>query len=85
VADMLVAEQLAFVQRYRRQDEVTVLAQAVRKGIRILYRETLLEAYLLGKAPREQVLAELGPEALADVEAQRDALKSDVAWGFRDA
>ena len=84
MAETLVAEQLAFVQRHRQQDEVTVLAQAMREGIRVLYRETLLEAYLLGTAPREQVLAEFGPEALADAEAQRDALRRDVAWGLRD-
>jgi hypothetical protein len=65
--------------------DVNILAQAVREGIRVLYRETLLEAYLLGEAPREQVLAGLGPEALAGVEAQRDALRRDVAWGLRDA
>jgi len=85
VAATLVAEQLAFVQRHRQQDELTVLAQAMQEGIRVLYRETLLEAFLLGQAPREPVLAELSPEALADVEAQRDALRSDVAWGLRDA
>jgi hypothetical protein len=85
VAETPVAEQPAFVQRHRRQDEVAVLARAMREGIRVLYREALLDAYLLGNAPREQVLAELGPEALADVEAQRDALRRDVAWGLRDA
>jgi hypothetical protein len=85
VAEASTDEQLAFVLRHRQQDEVTILAQAVREGIRVLYRETLLEAYRLGEAPREQVLAELGPEALADAQAPRDALRRDVAWGRRDA
>lgn len=84
MAETLVAEQLAFVQRQRQLDEVTVLAHAVREGIRVLYREALVEAYLLGQASRQQVLAEIGTEALAEVDYQRDALARDVAWGARD-
>jgi hypothetical protein len=85
VADPPVAEQPAFVQRRRRQDELTVLARAMRSGIRVLYREALLEAYLLDRAPREQVVAGLGSQALAGAEAQRDGLRRDPAWGRRSA
>jgi hypothetical protein len=75
------AQQLAFVMSQRRQAEDAVLAQALREGIQTLYREALIEAYLLTRIPRETVLQELGPEQLAEVEYQRTALEHDVAWG----
>ncbi len=78
-------QQLAFVVAQRREDEATVLAQAVREGIHALYREVLIEAYLLGQVPREMVLKELGPERLEEIEYQRDALQRDVAWGLKNA
>ena len=75
-------EELAFVVAQRRQDEATVLAQAVREGIHTLYREALVEAYLEGRVAREEVLTQLGPEMLTEIEYQRDALRRDVAWGL---
>ena len=80
-----LTEQLAFVIAQRQQDEATVLAQAVREGIQALYRETLIEAYLLGHVPRETILKELGPEELEEIEYQRDALQQDVEWGLKSA
>ena len=78
-----LTEQLAFVVAQRQQDEATVLAQAMREGIQVLYQEVLIEAYLLGRVPRETVLKELGLERLEEVEYQRDALQRDVEWGLK--
>ena len=78
-----LTEQLAFVITQRQQDEATILAEAVRAGIQVLYRETLIEAYLLGQIPRETILSELGLEQLEEIEYQRDALQRDVEWGLK--
>lgn len=78
-----LAEQLAFVVAQRQQDEATILAQAIREGIQRLYRETLIEAYLLERIPRETILKELGPEQLEELEYQRDVLQCDVEWGLK--
>jgi len=79
-----LTQHLAFVVAQRQEDEAAVLAEAVREGIRALYRETLIEAYLLGRVSREIVLRELGPERLEEIEYQRDAFKRDVAWGVKN-
>jgi hypothetical protein len=79
-----LVDELAFVVQRSRADESTVLAQAVREGIRVLYRQTLTEAYLLGQVPRDRVLKELGPESVDEIDYQRDALKRDFAWGLKD-
>lgn len=77
-----VSQELAFVVAQRQQDEIDILAQAMRKGIRVLYRDTLIEAYLMGHIPREMALEALGPEELEEIEYQQDALQRDVAWGM---
>jgi hypothetical protein len=61
-----------------------VLTQAVHEGIQLLYQEVLIEAYLLGRVPREMVLKELGLERLEEIEYQRDALQRDVEWGLEN-
>lgn len=79
-----LAQQLSFVIARRQQDEATVLAQAVREGIKCLYRESVIEAYLLGQITREQALKELGAEELEAIEYQRDTLRRDVEWGLKN-
>jgi hypothetical protein len=85
MSEAVLTQQLAFVMAQSHEDEATVLARAVHEGIRALYHETLIQAYLLGQAPRELVLKELGPEQLEEIEYQRDALQRDVAWGLQHA
>ncbi|MCL5997891.1 MAG: hypothetical protein M1546_17825 [Chloroflexi bacterium] len=77
----IFVQQLAFIAAKRNQDEATVLAQAVQKGVHALYQEALIEAYLLGQVSRERLLQELGAEEVARVDYLRDALKHDVTWG----
>lgn len=79
-----LTHQLEFVVAASKQDEASVLAQAVRRGLELLYREALIEAYLMGRIAREKILAELGAEELAELEFQRDAFQHDVAWGIRN-
>ncbi|MCR4408200.1 MAG: hypothetical protein NUW24_14985 [Anaerolineae bacterium] len=85
MAEATLVEELAFVMEQQQKDEATVLAQAIRAGIRALYRDALIEAYLIGRISRQEVLKRLGSEVLEEIEYQRDALKRDVAWGLGDA
>lgn len=52
-------------------------------GIEALDRDSLTEAYLLGRVPREAVLVALGQEELETIERQRDVLRRDVEWAAR--
>ncbi len=75
------AQQLSFVAGQRQKDETTILAEAVRQGIQSLYRETLIEAYLMGKVSREAFVQEIGLEEVEEIEYQREALNQDILWG----
>lgn len=83
IRDRTLTEHLDFVVRQRGEDEAAVLAEALRTGVEALYRETLTEAYLLGRVSREILLQELGADALSAIELQRDTLRRDVEWGLR--
>jgi hypothetical protein len=80
-----LAEHLDFLTSARGEDEATVLAAALRAGVETLYREALVEGFLLGRISRDRLLAEIGPAQLAEIEQQRDALRRDVEWGLRGA
>lgn len=80
-----MAEHLDFLVTERGEDEAAVLAEALRAGVEALYREALIEGFLLGRIPRERLLKEIGPEALTEIELQRDALRRDVEWGLQGA
>lgn len=83
--DAKLTEHLEFLVSRRGQDEATVLAQALRKGIDALYEDTLVEEFLFGRVSRETVLRELGAERLNEIEYQRDTLRRDVGWGLKGA
>lgn len=77
-----LSQHLEFLISRSGQDEATVLAHALRKGIDALYQETLIEEFLLGRVAREAVLQALGPERLDEIEYQRNVLQREVGWGL---
>jgi len=83
--DVKLTEHLEFLVSHRGQDEATVLAHALRRGIDSLYEDTLVEEFLLGRVARETVLRELGPDRLNEIEYQRDTLRREVGWGLKGA
>ncbi len=83
--DKALSHYLEFLVEECGEDEATVLTRALRAGIEALYREALVAAFLLGRVPREEILRELGPEQLTEIELQRDVLRRDIEWGLRGA
>jgi hypothetical protein len=80
-----LSEHLEFLISHSGQDEATLLAQALRKGIDALYEEALVEEFLLGRVTRETVLQVLGRERLDEIEYQRNVLQREVGWGLKGA
>jgi hypothetical protein len=82
MVNIALSEQLTYLITQRSVNEATILAQAVSKGIQLLYTEAITEAYLLGTLSREQAVKILGIAVVKEIESQRDALKRDVEWGL---
>ena len=75
-------EELAFVKQTTGQDAAAILTAAVRRGVRSLYRDALTGAYLQGRATRETLLREFGPEVADRVDREQKAIEEDIAWGL---
>ncbi|MCK5524841.1 MAG: hypothetical protein KAI83_17075 [Thiomargarita sp.] len=82
VKNIALGEQLNFLITQHGINEAAILAQAVSKGVHLLYQEAITEAYLLGTISRKQALKTLGTDILEEIDYQRDALKHDVEWGL---
>ncbi len=60
--------ELDFLVSQRGLDESTIIAKAIRKGMEVMYRDALIEAYLLGKISHDQAMKELGPDTLEKID-----------------
>lgn len=67
------------------QAESEIVALAVERGVDELYRREIAEAYLSGVLDRPKAVAELGNEAVEDLDYARQAVDGDVEWGLRSA
>lgn len=63
--------------------EDEVIAKAVQSGIRQLWRERTLAAYLKGDLPREEAIDQVGIDWVEMAERQRDAMQEDLAWALQ--
>ena len=63
--------------------ESLILADALETGLAQLYRRQVTDAYVAGELRREDAVAELGLEAVEDLDYARRAVEQDVAWGLR--
>ena len=74
--------ELAFLIEHTGQDEVTLLARALRLGLDVLYRQAVEQAFIDGTLPREEAIAVLGLERVEEIEYAKQALAQDVARGL---
>ena len=79
---MTLTEKIAFIANQQGKREASLLAQALDRGVDVLYRESLIDAYLAGTLSREDLVGELGSDAAVAIDAQRDAIRKDIAWGL---
>lgn len=77
------AQILDVLVRERDEDEATVLAQVMRTGADVLYRQHVIDRFVAGALPRAEAVLVLGPELVEDLEYQHEALARDIAWGLR--
>ena len=79
-----VTLELAFLTERTGQDELTLLSQALRLGLSLLYQQTVEQAFIDEALTRTEAVAALGPERVAQIEYAKQALAQDLArgWGF---
>jgi len=80
-----VTDRLGYLVREMRMSESEVLAKAVEQGLATLYRAQIADKYLRGSLSRDVAVAELGSEAVTDLDYAKEAVDSDVEWGLKSA
>ena len=78
----LIADELAFLTQHMKQDEATILAQALQVGIRLIYRQTVEQLFIDGEMTRQEAVNSIGEERVAELEYAQHALAQDVAQGL---
>ena len=76
-------DELEFIIQETGEDEVTVLAQAFREGLKHLYRQKVMDAFIEGRLARTEAIKMLGLGTVEDLEYQKDAIRKDIQWGLR--
>ena len=76
-------DELEFIIQETGEDEITILAQAFREGLKYLYRQKVMDAFVAGKLTRTEAVKTLGLETVGDLEYQKDAIRKDIRWGLR--
>ena len=76
-------DELEFIVKETGEDEITVLAQAFQEGLKHLYRQKVVDAFIKGKLARAEAVKILGLETVEDLEYQKDAIRKDIQWGVR--
>lgn len=60
-----------------------IIAKALQSGIRQLWRERTLAAYLSDEISREEAIDQVGIDWVELAERQRDAMEDDLAWALK--
>ncbi len=79
-----VSEYLEKLTKATRQSESEVLARAVNRGLRQLWREHLLGLFLRGEISREDTVEQVGIDWVELAERQHRAMIEDVQWGLKE-
>jgi len=74
--------ELEFIIQETGEDEVIVLAQAFREGLKHLYRQKVMGAFIEGKLTRTEAVKIMGLETVEELEYQKDAIRKDIQWGL---
>jgi hypothetical protein len=78
----LITQELDFLMRRTGQDELTLLSQAMRLGLGLLYSQTAEQAFIDDVLTRAEAVAALGPQRVAEIEYAKQALAQDVRSGL---
>jgi len=78
----LLNQQLDEVVHLRHADAGDVLGEALREGMKTLYLDAVLAAFLRGDLSREDAVSRIGETSVARGEAEASVVSEDVAWGL---
>ena len=80
---MSITDYLELLTRETETSEAEVMARALETGLRQLWRDHLIGAYLRGKATREATVGLVGIDWVELAERQNRATQEDLEWALK--
>lgn len=80
-----IRKKLDYLVRTTGQAEADIMGQAVEQGLDELYRKQIADCYLSGQLDRKKAVAELGADAVEELDYARKSIESDIEWGLKSA
>jgi hypothetical protein len=77
-----VHEKLEYLTQNTGRRETEVLAEALEQGLDEIYRKHITAAYQAGTMSREEAVAQLGENTVAEIDYAWHAITQDIKWGM---
>ena len=77
-----ISQELDFLMQRTGQDELTLLSEAIRLGLGLLYRQTAEQAFIDDVLTQSEAIAALGFQRVAEIEYAKQAIAQDVRRGM---
>jgi len=75
-------KELEEIIKLRREDPSTVLAKALRVGLKELLKQTAVDDYLRKKISRQEAVRLAGLDIVKRVEKEKKSVLKDLKWGL---
>lgn len=82
--EMVLTKEIQEIKKYRKTEESHILAEALRLGVKHLWRQTILDEYAAGRLSKKKAIRLLGPELVKRLDEEKRFIAKDVRWGLSD-
>lgn len=82
--EIAISKEIQEIKKYRKLEEPQILAEAVRLGVKQLWKQAILDEYAEGKISKKRALKLLGPELVKRLDEEKRFILKDIKWGLSD-
>jgi hypothetical protein len=79
-----ITKEIQEIKKYRKAEESQILAEALRLGVKQLWKKAILDEYAEGKISKKKALRLLGPELVNRLDEEKRFILKDIRWGLSD-
>ena len=82
--ELAITKEIEEIKKYRRLEEPQILAEALRLGVKQLWKQAILDEYAEGKISRKRAIKLLGQEIIKRLDEEKRFILKDIRWGLSD-
>ena len=82
--ELAITKEIQEIKKYRKVEESQILAEALRLGVKQLWKKAILDEYAEGKISKRKAVRLLGPELVERLDEEKRFILKDIRWGLTD-